>query len=106
MTRTEGAKNKPKSVKQLVSMLQAAAEKEGIELTLDVKEKIANAAGELAGKVGDDAAAAVAAIKSKFESLEIELDDTEIDTYTCGSCHNSMGTEMPVCPNCGAKLKW
>jgi len=104
--RTQGAKGKPKTFKELVGLLQQAAEAEGIEMTVDVKEKIAKAAGEIAEAKGESGEIAAREIRSKFDSLELTLDDSEIDTYTCGVCKHSMGSELSECPECGSKLNW
>jgi len=108
MTRTLGAKAKAKTVSQLVKMLQDAAEKEGVQLS-EVLVNQATDAAQAAADAGGDADAVAQAAKdkiSKFSNLELELEDDEIDTYKCGSCGETMASEMNVCPNCETVLNW
>ena len=111
MVRTVGAKNLPKTVAQLTKMLRERAETEGLELTLEVKEKAIAAVGDAANAVGLDVEKAMSAAREKFDKLEIELEAeenpaNETDTYRCGNCNETMASQMDRCPNCGAGLKW
>ena len=136
MAKPIGAKNKPKTYSQLVGLLETAAEAEGIVIEQDVMQKIQKAAeapnweemsrrvieaekikersmrGKKARAEEKKAIAALSKQRPKSEeseeaaALELELDKTEVDTFICGNCKNSMGAEMADCPNCGVKLSW
>ena len=105
MARTLGAKNIPKTVSQLVDMLKSAAEKEGVELSSVLANKAVKAAAD-AGGDADTVAQAAREKLSHFANLELELEDDEIDTYKCGSCGETMASQMSYCPSCGASLNW
>jgi len=97
--RTEGAKNRPKTTKELVKLLQEAADREGVEFSPQLLQKVQGSDTERKE--------AEAEIKEKFSNLEIVMeDDAEVDTYKCGSCHTVMASALPNCPNCGEKLNW
>ena len=89
MTRTQGAKNKPKTVKQLIELAEKELAKEGKKLT------IIDANGK-------------PSIASELEVPNIfELQPNEdIDTYKCGNCQKELDQPFAICPHCGAKLQW
>ncbi len=112
MGRPAGSGNKQKSVADVLKMLKAAAEKEGVEFN---EENIRRAlesdtAAEPVGDTPEAKAAAekIAAAKAKkFADLNISLDDTEeADTYKCGNCDAIMASAMAKCPSCGTSLNW
>lgn len=98
MARPSGAKNKPKSINELVKMLEDAAEKEGKKFVFDLVDK-APVSDEDKAKIKNE-------LKQKFGSLEIDLEPDEVDTYKCGACGATMASELEKCPECGAKLNW
>ena len=103
--KTPGAKNKPKTVAELTRLLAEAAKREGVDLDADdaVKELVQ----EATERVGAEKAVADAKAKlKKFADLEIELEPTEIDTFKCGACGETMANQMPKCPTCEADLNW
>ena len=110
MGRPEGSPNKQKTVAEVLKMLKAAAEKEGVEFNEDNIRR----ALESAPVAGDDEALAAAeklaannAKLKKFADLNITLDaDEEVDTFKCGNCGEIMASAMANCPACDAKLKW
>lgn len=109
MSRTEGAKNKIKSVSELLTQLKTAAEKEGKNFDyslLDLAADVGNKPAVSVEKDIENAAKKAGLSKAAFESLELELEEGEIDTYRCGSCGETMASELPLCPNCNAKLNW
>jgi len=113
MGRPEGSPNKQKTVAEVLKMLKAAAEKEGVEFN---EENIRRAleSAPIAPVDGEDEALAAAeklaannAKLKKFADLNITLDaDEEVDTYKCGNCGEIMASAMANCPACDAKLKW
>ena len=98
MTRTTGAKGKPKPFKVLLDKIKEAAEKEGIAFTYEVIEKAADKAGlsEEQKTISHN----------KFSTLELELEDAEIDTFKCGNCSAEMASELSKCESCGEDLNW
>lgn len=113
MPRTEGAKNKQKTVAELLKMLKTAAETEGLELTPElINQTVALAKNEAANAGGTpeeiEAAGKQAAAKlEKFANLNIQLEENEeVDTFKCGVCGDVMATALALCPKCGAKLNW
>ena len=113
MTRVEGAKNKPKTVAELLKLLKNAAEIEGVELTDDVIKKAMEMAENVEAKAGGTAAEIEAAGKEaaakleRFANLNIQLEEQEeVDTFKCGNCGDVMATALKLCPQCGEKLNW
>jgi len=109
MSRTQGAKNNPKTVAELLAQLEKAAEREGMEFSPQLIDKTIKKVEDAATANGENAEAAVNAAREKldkFKSLELELEDGEIDTYKCGNCGEIMAMEMANCPACGSALTW
>ncbi|MAF36576.1 hypothetical protein CL622_05670 [archaeon] len=109
MVRTKGAEGKPKTTEYFIKKLQESAAKEGLELTVEMKDKVVTAAENTAQQAGqsvEEIAAAGKAARERFHKLELELDNDEIDTYECGNCHTEMGSKLSKCPECGAGLNW
>lgn len=105
MPRTQGAKNKPKTVNQLLDLLKDAAEREGLEFSSNLIKKAAQQAAE-SGAVNN--AESADDFISKFHALEIDIPDeiTDADTYKCGKCSAVLASMVTVCPECGTKLQW
>ena len=93
MARTLGAKNKSKKTGELLEMLKNAAIKEGVPV-----DKILTKIDELSPELKEKF--------NKFSDIELELEDEEIDTYKCGACGKTIASQLPICPECGAKLNW
>jgi len=106
MSRTQGAKNKVKTVAELVKMLQSAADAEGVSLSDIMANKAATEAENESGGDAEKAAELAKEKAAKFQSLEIEIPDTDIDTYKCGHCNAIMPSALPKCQDCGADLIW
>ena len=107
--RTPGAKGKPKNTEQLLEMLKDAAEREGLEFTHTLTDKLVTKAEQEAEKLGltaEQIKASGEAARAKFSKLELDLDDDEVDTYECGNCGASMGAKLAKCPECEATLNW
>lgn len=99
--RPSGAKNKPKTVAELIKQLETAAEKEGKKFAYTIDDGVIIAADDEAQK-----AIAAEARRKGFGDLNIELAEDEIDTYKCGNCGAELAEAAPVCPQCGEKLNW
>jgi len=102
-----GAKNRQKTVAELVKMLQDAADREGVNLTDAVAGVVASAS--VSAAEGKDAATIAANAKRiAFSRLEIDIpdDDNEPDIFKCGACQAIMGAALKNCPECGAGLTW
>jgi len=98
-----GAKNRPKTVAELVKMLQDAADREGVKLSDVVAEKAVAAAVE---KANGDMVKAAALSRFSHVTIDIPDDDNEPDIFKCGACQAIMGAALPKCPECGAGLTW
>jgi len=106
--RPAGSPNKQKTVAEVLKMLKAAAEKEGVEFNEDNIRRALESApvAPVADNAGDAEIAAAAKLK-KFADLNITLDaDEEVDTFKCGNCGEIMASAMANCPACDAKLRW
>ena len=86
--RTQGAKNKPKSIEKLVEDLKA----QGVAVEL-----IEGILHMPKGNSPDQ--------KIQVETFELEPDLVG-DTYKCGNCNATLDDAATVCPKCGVGLKW
>lgn len=101
MSRAKGSKNQPKSLGELLILLQEESTKHGKRFEYSFKE---------------DDGTEVVDTKELFErasglaTFEIETDnessDEGEDTFTCGKCNAKLDRAESVCPHCGAKLNW
>ena len=99
MTRQSGSKNKPKNYGDVLVLLQKVAAENGITITPDMKEK-------LEGLSPEEQRVQIDAALGKFASLELELEEQEVDSYQCGSCNAMLAAPLTKCPECGAELSW
>ena len=95
MPRKEGAKNRQKSVAELLTQVAELAQKEGKKFNYNFAD------GE--GKVVEENRAIT---NKTVEIFNLEEDEDSEDTYECGQCHASLSEAATKCPSCGAKLSW
>ncbi len=109
MSRTQGAKNKGRTVEQLIKEIEVAATKEGVKFRYDI-EQVGDAAAKIVEEAGgdeDEQANARMLARSKFQELNIEVEENEeVDTFECGSCHAELASALPTCPECNSPLNW
>lgn len=98
MVRPKGATNKPKSVGELIKQLDTAAKLEGKKFVYDLVDR--------APISDEEKEAAKSKLHERFANLEIELDEAETITYKCGSCGESLSSQISRCPACGVNLTW
>jgi len=112
MGRPKGAPNKPKTAQDLLDKITAEYSKQGKKLKYSIDEMGEMSDAEKAVVIAASAENPNVNIPDVFE-LESSEDDTEDgdnedgeDTFKCGNCQEELAGELPVCPSCGASLKW
>ena len=93
--RPKGARNIPKSAKELLGLLEAEYKKQGKRFTFNIDDSEPDK---------DDKTPP----KGFFPDFELDLgkEADEKETYKCGACNASLDDMEDKCPYCGAKLSW
>jgi len=106
MARPKGAKNKPKSLKEILQMLEADAQKSGKKISLSFSEakqvKIGN-------EIAVDAPGVIKqapAVAEDTMNLILDKDEKEDAPYKCGVCGATFAAPVEKCPECGSVLEW
>ena len=109
MTRTKGAKNKPKTTAELINQLRERGIDIPDNLTVQAKEPEPPPKLEVSQPTKPAPASGVTREKFALTQNRTEASQAGQKTvYRCGNtlCNTVLSDKLPVCPKCGARLAW
>ena len=93
--RPMGSTTRPKTYDELLLLVDEAAKREGRE-----------GVGWIMPEPEGASTPPRKNTEREYDKLEIEMDSSEVDTYTCGSCAETLPAPVPICPHCEMGLTW
>lgn len=93
MSRTLGAKGKPKSPDKELARVKELFASRGIDWPGDQGTPGQESPG------GGDTTFTLGDIRASSEGPGGQ-------GFSCGNCHGDLPSELKICPNCGAELEW